>query len=250
MKKQKNYKNTIKAYLPFFLISIYRYFYYIYAKFKFYKLSNKKIFSKIYKDKMWGYDYGSVYYSGYGSNNNIIVNEFILSIKNFFEEIKIKPKILDIGCGDFEIGKNIYPFSSEYTACDIVPELIEYNKTKFNYPNLRFLCFDATNNKDLPKSDVVLLRQVLQHLCNSQIKIILDKIKGNFKYLILSEHIPINKFIPNKDIHTGDLSRVFINSGIDIEKKPFNYKFKKKIILNEVFEKEGKVQTIVFKLDE
>jgi len=248
MKKLKNYKNIIKPFLPFFLILIYRYFYYLFTKFKFYKLSNKKIFSKIYKDKMWGYHKNSIYYSGYGSNDKLIVNEFISSIKNFFNEINFKPKILDIGCGDFEVGKKIYPFATEYIACDIVPELIEYNRNKFNYPNLIFLCFDATSNKELPKSDIVILRQVLQHLSNLQIKNILDKIVGNYKYLILSEHIPINKFIPNKDIHTGDLSRVFINSGIDIEKKPFNYKFKKKSIINEVYEKEGKVQTIVFKI--
>jgi len=65
----------------------------------------------------------------------------------------------------------------------------------------------------LPKADCVILRQVLQHLSNEEIKNILAKLY-NYKYLILTEHLPLRDFIPNEDIISGQGIRIKHNSGV------------------------------------
>ena len=67
------------------------------------------------------------------------------------------------------------------------------------------------------------MRQVLQHLSNIEIQSILKKLK-DYKYIILTEHIPFGNFIPNKDIISGQGIRLKQNSGVDVLKPPFNLK--------------------------
>ena len=103
--------------------------------------------------------------------------------------------------------------------------------------------------KKIPKSDCVIIRQVLQHLNNKSINVILKKIYS-FKFLILTEHLPENKFIPNVDKFTGPTIRLDTSySGVDLEKKPFNLKFKSKRQLIIEDKKLGGIhKTIIYKL--
>ncbi len=76
---------------------------------------------------------------------------------------------------------------------------------------------------ELPKGDCIILRQVLQHLSNSEIQKIIKKLSP-YKYVILSEHIPTGNFIPNKDIIAGQGIRLKQNSGVKLLEPPFNLK--------------------------
>ena len=84
------------------------------------------------------------------------------------------------------------PFSKEYFAVDIVPELIEHLKKQYLQKELSFFCLDIAKD-ELPKADCVIIRQVLQHLSNKEIKEIVPKLY-DYKYVILTEHLPIGKF--------------------------------------------------------
>ncbi|PHS08772.1 MAG: hypothetical protein COA88_05965 [Kordia sp.] len=64
----------------------------------------------------------------------------------------------------------------------------------------------------LPSGDCALLRQVLQYLPNTEVQNVLRKITG-FKYIILTEHLPIGDFIPNKDVILGQGIRLKKGSG-------------------------------------
>ena len=68
-----------------------------------------------------------------------------------------------------------------------------------------------------------MVRQVLQHLTNSEIIKFVEKVKSSYEYLICTEHLPSNNdYIPNIDKPTGADIRLGIGSGIDLTRAPFN----------------------------
>ena len=213
--------------------------------FKFKGLSTNQIFSKIYNDGLWNKK-SSNFNSGPGSHNKELVIPFLEFVNCFIINKKIKT-IVDLGCGDFNIGKNIYKNTNQYYAIDIVPNLIDHNKNLFKDSKIKFECNDFINDP-IPEADCVILRQVLQHLDNQSIIKILKKIKL-YKYVIITEHIPKNNFVPNIDKKTGPTTRVEFNSGIDIEIEPFNFNYITKEEINlEDNELGGMHKTVIYTL--
>lgn len=185
--------------------------------------ATKDVMDIIYKNKLWGGS-GHDFYSGIGSHSSKIVKPYIACLIEFFGSLDEKITVCDLGCGDFNVGKQLVQYSDKYIAVDIVDDLIERNKQLFHGDNLEFHCINIVN-ESLPEADCVLVRQVLQHLTNDEISQILVKLK-NFKYVIITEHVPLGGFIPNKDKKTGPGIRLSTNSGIDIAQPPFNFDFK------------------------
>jgi hypothetical protein len=171
-------------------------------------------FTQIYKNSVWGQG------SGYGSTDEFIVNEYINSISIFLKSFDIKPKIVDLGCGDFNVGSKLVEHSLEYVACDIVEFIIEQNKNKYSNLNVKFQVLDISKD-ELPVGDIAIIRQVLQHLSNEKIKNIIEKLYNTYQYIIVTEHIPENNFISNVDISSGNETRIRLNSGIILTKDPF-----------------------------
>ncbi len=207
----------------------------------------KDVMEQIYDQSLWGgkeFDF----YSGIGSHDPMIVNIYVKTVTNFLKSHDHKMTICDIGCGDFNIGQHIFKYSKKYFAIDIVEELIERNKIKFKTKNLEFLCLDIANEV-LPKADVIIIRQVLQHLSNNEIQQILNRLK-TCKYIILTEHLPVGDFIPNTNKIASQGIRLKQQSGVDILSAPFNFKVKKEDVLNEIVLKNGpgKIKTSLFTL--
>ncbi len=181
----------------------------------------KKAMEQIYELHLWGgkeFDF----YSGEGSHHPLIVNPYLEAVTSFLTDFKEPLTLCDLGCGDFKIGKELIPYVKAYTAVDIVTPLIERNQNNFKSENLAFQCLDIAKD-DLPKADCAIVRQVLQHLSNAEIKSVVDKM-SNFKYIILTEHLPAGDFVPNKDIISGQGIRIKKNSGVDLLAPPFNLK--------------------------
>ncbi|MCF7567489.1 class I SAM-dependent methyltransferase [Sabulilitoribacter arenilitoris] len=207
----------------------------------------KDVMTQIYEMNLWGgkdFDF----YSGEGSHHPKIVKPYLKAIKTFLKSFEELPIICDLGCGDFNIGKHLVEYTKKYIGVDIVEALIERNKKKFNAIKLDFRCLDLAKD-ELPKADCIILRQVLQHLSNAEIKNIVNKLK-NYKYVILTEHIPLGNFTPNKDLISGQGIRLKQNSGVNILKPPFNFKVKDKKQLDEcVLENnKGRIATILFEV--
>ena len=165
------------------------------------------------------------FYSGFGSHNPDIVNPYLDYVISFLKSQKKPLVVCDLGCGDFNIGKHLTKYSEKYIAVDIAENLIDRNKTLFKATNLEFLCLDISKDT-LLKADVVIVRQVLQHLSNTEVQRILNKLSV-YKYILLTEHLPIGEFIPNKDIISGQGIRIKQHSGLVITESPFNFKFMK-----------------------
>ena len=68
----------------------------------------------------------------------------------------------------------------------------------------------------------MLIKEVLQHLTNNQIKAILSKVKG-YKYIFITESEPLFDYVPNIDKIKGPDCRTDIKSAVLIDKRPFNF---------------------------
>lgn len=201
----------------------------------------KAVMEQIYEKHLWGGE-GFDFYSGEGSHNPKIVAPYIRAVITFLKANNNALAVCDLGCGDFNVGSLLLPYASKYIAVDIVEELVERNKSLFRAHHLEFHCLDISKD-ELPKADCVILRQVLQHLSNKEIKGIVEKL-SKYKYIILTEHIPNGEFIPNKDIISGQGIRLKYNSGVAVLKAPFNLKVKQATILDEAILEKGKGQVI------
>lgn len=207
----------------------------------------KDVMNQIYDMSLWGgqeFDF----YSGEGSHHPDIIQPYINAVTSFLSSFSKPLVICDLGCGDFNIGNHLVKYSKHYHAIDIVEHLIDRNKIKYQENNLEFLCLNIAKD-ELPAANCIILRQVLQHLSNTEIQNIVNKIR-NYKYIILTEHIPVGDFIPNKDSITSQGIRLKYNSGVDLLKTPFNLKVKEEKTLDEfVLEhNKGRIVTSLYQM--
>ena len=168
----------------------------------------KEVFTDIFSSNMWG---SSESVSGKGSTKestqgavdavNIIINEYKIS------------SMLDIPCGDFNWMKNVNFKNINYIGADIVDKLVEDNNTKYSDDNISFEVLDITKD-ELPKSDLVVVRDCFVHLPNNLIlKAIKNIISSGSKYLLTTTFLEHQE---NSDIRIGGWHSVNINSS------PFN----------------------------
>ncbi|PKD44478.1 SAM-dependent methyltransferase [Rhodohalobacter barkolensis] len=201
--------------------------------------------AQIYENNLWG-EGQSGFYSGIGSHHPELVDPYVEAISSFLSSFDSPLVVCDLGCGDFNIGKELVKHTRKYIAVDIVEELIEYNRKTFKEESVEFRCLDIATD-DLPKGDCVLLRQVLQHLSNREINQVADNLY-NYKYVILTEHLPEGEFTPNIDIISGQGIRLKKKSGVDLLAPPFNLKIKgeKKLLSQPARESEGVIVTTLY----
>lgn len=207
----------------------------------------KAAMEQIYKMKLWGTNNDS-FYSGFGSHNTKIVTPYLEVVKSFLSSFQEPLVVCDLGCGDFNVGKELVKYTKKYIAVDIVSDLITYNRERFKQENLEFYCLDiAVDN--LPVGDCVLVRQVLQHLSNEEVKNVVSKL-SEFKYIVLTEHLPNGNFEANKDIISGQGIRLKKKSGVNLLLPPFHLKVKQeKELLSILLEgNKGRVVTTIYQV--
>jgi hypothetical protein len=183
--------------------------------------SVRDVFTEVYIKGEWGTRNGR-FCSGPGSATDSITQPYIKMIIEFLQSIDQEKTVVDLGCGDFEIGKHFIPYCSEYIGVDIVPNLIEKHELTNWGEHVKFICSDIIAD-DLPDGDICFLRQVLQHLSNDQIAKILPKLK-KYKVIFITEDYPKNnkRIVPNKNMVHGSRIRAFDNSAVYLDKPPFN----------------------------
>jgi hypothetical protein len=201
-----------------------------------------EIFATIYRKKLWGGRLSFGAHSGHGSRNEAIVSPYVSAVRKFLISLN-RPSVVDLGCGDFNVGSQLVDCAGVFVGCDVVDFVIEQNRRRF--PSVEFRVVNAIDD-DLPEGEVVLVRQVLQHLSNTQIAKILPKL-SQYKYAVITEHVPgFAGFVPNLDMETGPDQRAGFGSGIVLTEPPFNLQSKGSVVLCEVSEFGGIIRTIVF----
>lgn len=234
-------KKAIKALLPQCVLNIVR---------KYRNKSTKQIFSKIYEYHVWGESGDSLqpFYSGSGSHDAYIVSTYVEAVQEFLASFDEKPNVVDLGCGDFYVGSQLRSLCNTYVACDIVPDLIEFNKEKYSSLDVDFRVLDLTADR-LPEGDVVFVRQVLQHLSNRKISRAVKKLRSRYRYLVLTEHLPGSEdFVHNLDKQVGPDIRIAKNSGVVLTSPPFDLRPQSERKLCQVPEFGGLIVTTLYQL--
>jgi hypothetical protein len=202
------------------------------------------IFTCIYLKNYWG-GKKREFFSGNGSRDFNILNPYVNSVTDYLEKRSTSVNAVDIGCGDFYLGRHLVHLTDSYSACDIVKPLIENNKRLYQAKNLTFMVLNAIDDP-LPEGNIVFIRQVFQHLGNEEIQKILAKL-AQYEIWIVTEHLPsIGHFTPNIDKPTGPDIRLAYKSGVVLTEPPFNISPRTQSILCEVPASDGVIRTTVY----
>ena len=104
---------------------------------------------------------------------------------------------------------------------DVVPKLVERNNKLFASQSVSFRLADAVADP-LPPADLLVTREVLQHLSNRSVQTVLDKIRL-YPYALITNGVARNPIRKNVDIFAGSSTRVSLGSGLWLEEFPFNF---------------------------
>jgi len=170
---------------------------------------NSEFFTEVYVKGLWGTVESR---SGNGSNlkQTTTIREH-LSI--LFRSLGVK-RLLDAPCGDFYWMNRVELDVDEYIGADIVRELIEENRRRYEEPSRKFIVLDITED-EIPKVDLILCRDCLVHFSFRDISSTLENIKrSGSTYLLTTTFSERDK---NEDIYTGDWQPY------NLQQPPFNF---------------------------
>jgi hypothetical protein len=149
-------------------------------------MTTEEVFTDVYLRGRWGGAEGE-FSSGHGSHDDAIVRKYVAALRPWLESINSRElTCVDLGCGDFNVGKQLADLCGKYVGVDIVQPVIEHHQANFSNDRVTFKRLNIVEDQ-LPSGDVCFLRQVLQHLSNRQIAAVLAKL-GQYKWAVITEH--------------------------------------------------------------
>lgn len=180
-------------------------------------------FNEVYIHGVWD-SAGGAAPSGEGSYG-AWADHYVATVSKLIADLDVK-SVLDIGTGDFNIGRQISPLVDEYLATDVSDFVIKRNQAMFsNMPSVKFMTLDACVD-EIPRVDLILIRQVLQHISNAEVEQVLANIErsGAGTALIVEHHpAPDRLLSPNIDLGThGPDLRTGMSSGLYLDQAPFS----------------------------
>ena len=195
--------------------------------------ARREVFRDIYARKSWGSDDSAPFFSGVGSRGEAAA-VYVEAMSALLAEQRVttgRPiTIIDLGCGDFQIGKALVSRMPDmiYIGCDIVPELVVHNQATYGDDRVSFRRIDIVADP-LPKGDVCLVRQVLQHLSNADIARFLTSL--DYPCVYVTEGQPETQSGPVNPDKTAGADVRFdwhrgIGRGLELDRPPFNLNVK------------------------
>jgi len=157
-------------------------------------MTNKKVFSKIYKEDLWQ--------GGSGAGSKLEnVKEYVDILQKYIDKPEVKT-VLDLGCGDWQFSKFLDISSVLYLGVDVVDSVIDSNIHLYSASNIDFISRDITTY-ELPQVDLIICKDVLQHLCNKDVISVLVKIIKSSKFALITNDFN-SESTGNRDIENGD----------------------------------------------
>ncbi|MBN2573755.1 MAG: class I SAM-dependent methyltransferase [Deltaproteobacteria bacterium] len=128
-----------------------------------------------------------------------VTAEYRAYVERFIRSHHVE-SVVDAGCGDWSFSAAIDWGGASYLGVDISPQIVQRLKRRFAREAVAFEVGDATES--LPAADLLLCKDVLQHLPNDKV---LEFIKNNltrgkFKWAIITN----DKGGRNHDIFAGE----------------------------------------------
>jgi SAM-dependent methyltransferase len=160
----------------------------------------RQAFLAIYAQKAWGVDAQGRPSSGMGSTMEF-TRVYRLFLQDFLAEHQIR-SVVDAGCGDWQFSRSIDWKGIDYLGVDIVPALIEGNRRSYGALNVRFAVADIVRDK-LPPADLLIVKDVLQHLPDHDVARFLTQLPAYRHVLIVNGVDPLTLTAEPQDIAAG-----------------------------------------------
>ena len=168
----------------------------------------ERAFAHIYENKLWGDQL-----SGEGAvpeNTQL----YRLFLQQFLKDHQIQ-NVVEIGPGDWAIGSMMDWKGIRYQGIDIYKQLVERNQMAYGSSTITFTHGNGLR-MDLQTADLLLCKDVLQHLPNHEIQSFLPQLK-KFKHCLIVNDVDVMTLTSeNPECSFGDHRR------LDLTKPPFN----------------------------
>ena len=126
-------------------------------------------------------------------------------------------RVLDVGCGDWQVGSLLDWSGIDYTGVDVVDSVIAANKARFGTAQVHFEVADARTGQ-LPPADLLLIKDVLQHWPTADVQRFLAGTLPRYRYALITNDIASTHFTGqlNQDIEMGSWRT------LDLQAAPFD----------------------------
>ncbi|MBI2743042.1 MAG: class I SAM-dependent methyltransferase [Chlamydiales bacterium] len=183
--------------------------------------SCSEAFTSIYSNLEWGVAEDGDPSSGWGSFP-VNASAYMEFLTNFIRSNDIHD-VVDLGCGTWEFSRYIDWSGVNYVGVDVVEQVVQLNQKKFGAANIHFVQGDILA-MSLPAGDLMICKDVLQHLQHADIQTFLKKIK-QYKHCLLTNDLAIS-FTDSVDRTKSNRENEYRgrNRPLDLTKPPFNIK--------------------------
>jgi hypothetical protein len=162
------------------------------------------VFVDIYQNNAWGFG------SGHGSQA-YVTKGYRSFVETFIRENGVR-SIVDYGCGDWQFSRLIDWGDAEYTGLDVVERVVAGNQKRYGRYGVRF----ELNRGEPRGGDLLLVKDVLQHLPDDDVKDFLRDVLPRFRYALITNCVLPESSL-NASISTGSFRP------LDLRKTPFNF---------------------------
>jgi len=149
------------------------------------------VFQIIYDRRVWGVGSGG----GSDLRNTCL---YVAYVQHLMERFEVRT-ILDLGCGDWSFSRYLDFGGRRYLGVDAVESVVARNVAAFGSPDIRFAQGNLCSSEELPECDLLLCKDVLQHLSTANIVTILAKVGRARVALITNDYHPSNRDCSNGD---------------------------------------------------
>ena len=138
------------------------------------------VFTDIYRQDHWR---GG---SGEGSTA-----EATAPYRHILERLLVSPEIrsvVDVGCGDWQLGSLVDWHGKKYTGLDVVDEVVAANRKNWESERIRFVTGDVRLG-EVPSGDLLLVKDVLQHWPTDDVARFLDQVLPRYPFALITNDV-------------------------------------------------------------
>jgi SAM-dependent methyltransferase len=176
----------------------------------------KQAFEGVYKTALWGAsaDPSSGVAGSSGIGSRLETTVYWRAFLDAFLKANHIASVVDAGCGDWEFSHTMDWTGIDYKGYDIVDAVIQGDK-KYEAANIHFFTADIIET-ELPAADLLISKNVLQHLPNAAVAKLIPQFAKYKHVLIVNGVDPVTLSPDNPDIKPGEYRE------LDITAPPFS----------------------------
>ena len=115
--------------------------------------------------KLHSFSYKLISYLAIKNEHGLHPKHRLIGYHEFFtRNVRENDRVLDIGCGNGSLAKDVANHAKSVTGIDIDEQLIAKAKRKNPAPNLEYRVGDVTRDLSNEKFDVIIMSNVLEHI--------------------------------------------------------------------------------------